>query len=372
MLSGDEVNSFFEDSDKEIEVTDDTSQKTEGEEETKEEDNTAEVDFSDLGLTSESVGGGESGGKGTPASSDAGTHNNDLFFSIAKALRDEGVFPDLDEEALKGVKDASDFRKLFDDRVKSELDVRQQRLEEALNGGATTDEMKAYQQTMNVWGTLNNPDFQKSLESEGDEGETARKQIMYTDFTNRGFSHERAVKMIEKSLADGTDMDDAKEAFEACKTFYGRQLDSFKNMFDQRAEQAKKDEEAYAMSVKDMVEKGDFLGGLKVDKALRQKAYDSLTKPVMKLKNGKVLTELQKYQMEHPKEYAANLAILYTVTNGFKDMDRVVKGKVKESMKKGFAELESVLNNTRRNSDGVLNLANEAVDDDRSNWELAL
>lgn len=370
MLSNEEVTNFFDKSNNETEEIQDTSEKTENTEETK--DNTTEVDFSDLGLTSESVGSGNARGKETPASSDAGTQNNDLFFSIAKALRDEGVFPDLDDETLKGVKGASDFRKLFDDRVKLEFDERARRLEDALNGGATTDEMKAYNQSMNTLGILNNENFINTLSAEGDEGEKARRQIMLTDYINRGFSEERANKMIEKSIADGTDIEDAKEAYTACKNYFTRQVNDFQNMFNQRAEQARKENEAMATSIKDMVEKGDFFGGLKVDKVTRQKAYENITKPVVKLKDGRVLTELQKYQMEHPKEYAANMGILYTITNGFKDMEKIVKGKVKEGMKKGFAELESVINNTRRNSDGVLNLANDAFDDDRSNWELAL
>ena len=41
-------------------------------------------------------------------------------------------------------------------------------------------------------------------------------------------------------------------------------------------------------------------------------------------------------------------------------------------MKKGFAQLESVLNSTRRNSDGTLNLANNDFGDDgREDWILA-
>ena len=41
--------------------------------------------------------------------------------------------------------------------------------------------------------------------------------------------------------------------------------------------------------------------------------------------------------------------------------------------KKGFAELESVLQNTRRNSDGTLNLANTPPDDsEREKWSLAM
>ena len=72
-------------------------------------------------------------------------------------------------------------------------------------------------------------------------------------------------------------------------------------------------------------------------------------------------------------EFMENVAMLYSLTDGFKSVDRLAKGKVKEGLKKGFAELESVLQNTRRNSDGTLNLANTPPDDsEREKWSLAM
>ena len=76
--------------------------------ETKENDETqetAEVDFSDLlGNQPESVGSGEhtEGNGETPESKEGpGTPQTNLFSSIAKATRDEGVFPDLSDDELK-------------------------------------------------------------------------------------------------------------------------------------------------------------------------------------------------------------------------------------------------------------------------------
>ena len=116
----------------------------------------------------------------------------------------------------------------------------------------------------------------------------------------------------------------------------------------------------------------NFFGGIKVDKNTRLKAYESLTKPVYKDKDGNFLTALQKYQRENPADFMKNVALMYSLTDGFKNVDKIVKPGVKAGMKKGFAELESVLNNTRRNSDGTLNLANTSFDDNRENWELAI
>ena len=71
-------------------------------------------------------------------------------------------------------------------------------------------------------------------------------------------------------------------------------------------------------------------------------------------------------------EFMKNVALMYSLTDGFKSIEKLTKSKVNAGLKKGFAELESVLNSTRRNSDGTLNFANSAPDDDRENWNLAI
>jgi hypothetical protein len=117
----------------------------ENHEENNETVETAEVDFSDLlGNQPESVGSEENteGNGGAPESNDgSGTPQKNLFSSIARILRDEGVFPDLSDDALNDINNAESLEKLFNDKVTNMFDERQRNLEKALQGGATTDEM---------------------------------------------------------------------------------------------------------------------------------------------------------------------------------------------------------------------------------------
>ena len=345
--------------------------------ETKTEE-TAEVDFSDLlGDVSEGVGSEEDTGRKGDASElndDSGTPQPNLFSSIAKALRDEGVFPDLSEETLKEIKDAAGFRKLFDDEVTKSLDERQQRLEKLVNSGAPSKEVQEYNNDLNISNYLNRKETYDTLLQETEEGENLRKQLMYQDYVNRGFSHERAVKMVTKSVDEGNDIEDAKEALEACKEFYANKLDTYHKMIDSRNQQRQEQEKQTAdLLKKRILDTENFYDGVKADKLLRQKAYDSITKPTFKDEQGNYLTALQKYQRENPMDFMVNVAMLYSLTDGFKSVDKLAKGKVNAGLKKGFAELESVLNTSRRNGDGTLNLANSAPDDlEREKWTLAI
>ena len=64
--------------------------------------------------------------------------------------------------------------------------------------------------------------------------------------------------------------------------------------------------------------------------------------------------------------------MLYALTDGFKNVNKLINKKVQQGVKKGFEEVANVLNTTRRNGDGTLNLANSAPDtEDRENWTLA-
>lgn len=340
-------------------------------------DETAEVDFSDLlGNQPESVGSGENteGNRGAPESSNGqGSPQINLFSSIAKAIRDEGVFPDLSDDAIDAVTDAATLRKLFDDQVSGMFEERNQRLEKALNSGATTDEMQQYQNALNLTQFLENKDTISTLTKEGDEGENLRKRVMYQDYINRGFKHERAVKLIQKSFDDGTEIEDAQEAYNSCKEYYKQQIDDFQQEMEEREQANKaKEQKQFSNLKKHILDTESFYDGVKVDKQTRQKAYDSITKPIYRDEQGNYMNALQKYQHEHPTEFMENVAMLFALTDEFKNVERLTKKKVQQGIKKGFEEVANVLNTTRRNGDGTLNLANSVPDTDgRENWTLA-
>ena len=380
MMGIEEVEKFF--SSPEAEPENSADAKSGDETPERQEDNdtqeeAAEVDFSDLlGNQPESVGSernSEGNGDSPESGNGPGTPQVNLFSSIAKATRDEGVFPDLSDDDLSSVKDAATLRKLFDDQVAKMLDERQQRLEKALNSGATTDEMQQYQNAINLSHYLDSKDTYTTLTQEGEAGEELRRKMIYQDYVNRGFRHEDAVKRVQRSFDGGYDMEDAKAAFESCKDFYRRQVENFQQEMEDRRQQKKADEEKqFSKLKKSILDNESFYDGVKVDRNIRQKAYDYITKPVFKDEEGNYINELQKYQRENPMEFMENVALLYALTDGFKNVEKLTKKKVQAGIKKGFEEVASVLNTTRRNGDGTLNLANTAPDDsDRENWTLA-
>lgn len=313
--------------------------------------------------TPESVGSGK---ENTEEKEDTtpkgdGTSPKNFYSSIAKALKEEGIFPDLDDEGLSKVKEPEDFRDLIDQQIKAGLDERQKRIDEALNAGVEPTEIRKYENTINFLDSIK----EENISDEGDKGEKLRKDLIYQDFINRGYSKERATREVQKSFNAGTDIDDAKEALKSNIDFFRDKYDELVNDAKSEAEEEEKERKDQAEKLKSSIlNDKDVFGDLSVDKSTRQKIYDNIAKPVYKdPETGEYFTAIQKYEMENRTDFLKNIGLLFTLTDGFKNLDGLVKGKVKKEVKKGLRELEHTLNNTARTSDGNLKFVS-GVDED--------
>jgi hypothetical protein len=328
------------------------------------EETTEVVDVDNLFTdTPESVGSGK---ENTEEKEDTtpkgdGTSPKNFYSSIAKALKEEGIFPDLDDEGLSKVKDPEDFRDLIDQQIKAGLDERQKRIDEALNAGVEPTEIRKYENTINFLGSIK----EENISDESDKGEKLRKDLIYQDFINRGYSKERAAREVQKSFNAGTDIDDAKEALNSNIDFFKDKYDELVNEAKSEAEQEEKERKEQAEKLKSSIlNDKDVFGDLSIDKSTRQKIYDNIAKPVYKdPETGEYFTAIQKYEMENRTDFLKNIGLLFTLTDGFKNLDGLVKGKVKKEVKKGLRELEHTINNTVRTSDGNLRFVS-GVDED--------
>ena len=304
----------------------------------------------------ESVGSDEDNEEQEGAPKDKGgstSPNTDFFSSIAEAFAEEGILPNLDEETIKSIKTPEDFRRAIDDYIKSELTEQQQRIQEALNNDVEPDAIRQYEGVLSYLDGLSEED----LKSESENGENLRKRIIYQDLINRGFSQQRAEKEVNKSVQNGTDIEDALDALTGCKSFY---KDAYNNLLLE----AKKTKEEEEQQMKERAErlkksildgKNKFFGDMDLDKATRQKIYDNILKPIHKdPKTGEVFTAIQKYEMENREEFMVKLGLIFTLTDGFTSLDKLVDGKAKKVIKKGFRDLENRINNTSRDSSGNL------------------
>ena len=361
ILTDEDISSLFEDDNIEETTSDETDDNK-----TKEDNKTTEVNVDELFTEPESVGRENNNNEeqeDTNDPNDDGASPN-FFSSIAAALVDEGVFPDLNEDEISQIKGPEDFRDLIDRQIKSGIDEANQRVLEALNAGVEPTAIQNYERVLSYLDSIDDA----TLEDESEKGENLRKNIIYQDYINRGFSKERATKEVEKSFRAGTDIEDAKESLTGNKDFYkGQYNDLIKEGKEAEAKEAKKQKEQAEELKKSILTEKKIFGDIEIDKNTRQRVYDNVAKPIYKdPDSGEYLTAVQKYQREHPVEFSKNLGLLFTLTDGFKNIDTLVGGKVKKEVKKGLRELETKIRSTSSSTSGNLRFANGGYNDKES------
>lgn len=371
ILGAEEIENLFvddevQDTSPEDEVTPDQEDGKEDKKNKEKDEETTEVIDVDNLFTDEpeSVGSGKDNTKGkedTSSREDSTSPQKTIYSSIAKALKEEGIFPDLDDEVLSKVKEPEDFRDLVEQQIKAGLEERQKRIDDALNYGIEPTEIKRHENTLNFLDSVK----EENITDESDKGEELRKNLIFQDFINRGYSRERATREVQKSFNAGTDIEDAKEALKS-------NIEYFKGKYDDLIEDAKleaqKEEEnrkEQANKLKESIlNEKNILGDLSIDKPTRQKIYDNISKPIYKdPETGEYYTAIQKYEKDNRVDFLKYLGLIFTLTDGFKSLDGLVKGKVKKEVKNGLRDLEHAINNTARNSDGNLKFVS-GVDED--------
>lgn len=366
MLTDEEQESLFGD-DFESEATEEDSTNKEGTEKDNKEEEDVNPDAlfnsgdEDSEEENEDISDEEHKEKGEDATSTEDDSSPNFFSSIANAFVEEGIFPDLDDDVVKGIKTAKDFRDAIEEQIKAGLTEQQKRVAEALDNNVAPSKIKQYENVITYLNSIND----EALDTEDEKGEDLRKRILFQDYINRGFSEERAKRAVTRAIENGTDIEDAKEALESVKAFY-------KDEYNQVLEDARKEREEEETANEKRAEKvkklildnnAELFKGVDVDKKTRQVAFDAVSKPIYKdPKTGDTYTAIQKYELENKEEFVAKLGLLYAVTDGFKNIDKIVNTKVKKEIKKGLSKLEEQLSNTRRAPGGSLRFSSGADD----------
>lgn len=341
LLSDEEADKLFEEQEQEETPT---TEKNEQEKEPAEE--------TDDSQEPEEVGEEENEENGTKAISPEGDGTSpNIYSSIAKALKDDGSFPDFDDNDINAATTPEAFAELFEKAVTARLDERQRRIDVALGNGVAPDTVKQYEQTLQYLGSIN----EEALSAETDDGEELRKQLIYNDLIARGYAHEKALKELDKSFKSGSDVDDAKDALESLQSTYRSQYQKIQDNAKAQASARKEAQKQQAESLRKSILDDDLvIGDTKLDKRTCQKVYDAITKPVYKDKEGRLLTAVQQFQKDNPQEFIKQVGMWYVLTNGGKNTEGFTKQQLKSEKNKAIRELGRKINSSALNRDGSL------------------
>ena len=333
-----------------------------------------EIDVNNLFETPENVGGKEiNDQKKAPLNTDGNKSSPkpNFYTSTLSALVNDGVFTGLTDDEVASVTDDETLKAAVQKEVEARLNETNKKINDALNYGVDIDSIKQNESISTFLNDLTDED----ISDESGKGVKLRRDLIGQDLLNKGFSQEQAQKKLDIIFSSGSDVSEAQYALENNKTYYRETYNKIVEEHKQKQEaEVKRLKEEDENLHKSLVEGKDLLGGLQLDNNTREKIYSNITKPVYKDKeSGESLTAIQKYQRENSVDFAKNIGILYTLTDGFKNIDALVKGNVKKEVKSHLKELEHTLNSTSINTDGSYNYTS-GVDDTESSinagWKL--
>ena len=293
--------------------------------------------------------------------------SSNTISSMLSALKQDGILPDIDDKDISEAKTAEDFAEIIDKQVAARLDEKQKRIDEALQNGVPAEQVNQYESVLAYLDSIT----EESLEVDDDATDKLRKDLIYQDFINKGFKEDRAKREVEKSIAAGTDIEDAKAARENVKEFYSAEYRKIQETQKQAIqEEQNKVKAAREEFKKKTLETEEPFTGIKLDKVVRNKVLDNATKPIAKDAKGNLLTPVQKYINENPIDAQYYMSVLYTLTDGFKNIDKLVGGKVKGETKQSYRNLERVLSSSSTSLDSGNTLFGGLGSDDNSKFTL--
>lgn len=297
--------------------------------------------------------------KKTSPKSSTTLQNQNKWQLLSNSLR-EDLFPDLDESEISKVQSAQDFADLMEAQMQAQFDERQRRIDEALNAEVEVSEIQKYENYIKQLESISDDD----INDESERGEALRKALIRDSYLLNNMSPEKASKLVEQSFKANSDIEDAKEALETniklAKQQYQGIIDSAKKEKEEQKKQLAKRSENLKKSI---LEDDKLFKDLEINKNVRQKVYDNLSKPIYKDPETKeLLTAVQKYERENPDDFLKYASLFYTLTDGFKNLDTLVKGKVKKELSKGLKDLDDLLSRSSSTSGNLQFLTSEKDD----------
>lgn len=283
-------------------------------------------------------------------SSTSSPDTSQIYSTTLAIMKEDGVLPDLDDDFIKNVKTSEDFAEAINRQVQARIDETTRRVSEALDNNVDIDEIKYYENAIKYFEGLTDTE----LEDETEKGEELRRKLILADYSSKGFSKERAERATQISFKNGTDIEDAKEALNSVKESYKQ---SYQEVLDEAKQAAALKRETYnkqAQAFKKLaIETEEPFEGLKIDAKTRQSIYDNVTKPSIKDEEGRVLSEIQKYTLDNPADAQYYFSLFYTITNGFKDLNKLGKEVSKKNNKENLSKLERALKGANSTSTAI-------------------
>lgn len=287
-------------------------------------------------------------GDDTPDNTEDETSPN-LYSSFAAVLQEKGLLPSLDLQENTNIESIDDLSNAFKTEIDSQVNnylvskIGEDGVK-SLEKGVTLAEYQQYQD--------NNATLDSITEESLADNVELSKNIIYQDYIRQGLSETRAASLLSKSVDAGDEalIEDAKESLASLKVLEGRRLEQLEEQRVAEQKAIAKQQEKIDNDLKNAIYNSDeIITGIKLNKTIQDKIYNSITKIVGQDPNGVMENKLMRDRRENPVEFDTKLYYLYEITNGFTDFSSMVN----KANSKAISTLEQQLRKTKFESDGT-------------------
>lgn len=300
-------------------------------------------------------------GTPTPQESESGASsssetNQGVLKSLAKALYEEGVISELDEEKLSSVETESEAEVLIDlikeeinrnvNSYKENLPDKVKKIIDNYEEGVPLDVIIGLESTNQRLDTI--------TEDQVNENEDLQKIIIVDSLKRMGLSDSKIAKRIQQFEDLGQLKDEALEALNETKEYYKQALDAERErVAKQREEYEKQQKKTLEDLRRDVLNTQELIPGMKITEKERERIYDSMTKVVDQDPNGNPMNEVMKMRSKNPIGFEKLLHYYYQLGLFNIDDDGNVNpdvSKLKASAKSNAVEELSKALKTKQNT----------------------
>ena len=266
-----------------------------------------------------------------------------IYSSFASVLNEQGLLPSLNLDGETKIETVDDLASAFKSEINSQ--VKEYLLEkvgesgyEALEKGVSLAEYQQYQDNVETLDNITEDTLSENVE--------LSKKIIYQDYIAQGIDPARATRLLNKSIDAGEDaiIEDAVESLNSLKLSENKRLEALTIERAEAAKLAQAQQEKIDNDLKNSIYgKAEIIKGIKVNKTIQDKVYNSITKIVGKSPDGIMENQLMKDRRENPVDFDSKLYYLYEITKGFSDFSSIVS----KSESKAISKLERELRRTK-------------------------
>jgi len=253
-----------------------------------------------------------------------------LYSTLATTLVEQGVLTSVDESSLKDVENIDQFVDLMKEQIKAQeladLSDTQKEILKGVREGASTDTVSQFKNAMSQLDNISDEMIEKDV--------AVQQDLIYQDYLSKGFTKEKAAKMVDRSTKLELLAEDAKDAHTNLKAVVTSRFEASKTEDAAALDKADAQASKQADELKSTILDSKQIMDMDVPENTRKEVYAEMMKHVsVNPETNKPENALMKYQRENPTEFSQKLYFLWKASNGFTNLDYFGNKKASNNIK---------------------------------------